>query len=368
MKLSIALLSALVVCLGIHAEEHDHAHHDYEHDEHEAHAHHAEHLHVPPAAQKLLGLTTVKVEPRRIRSTLSLTGRFELAPDARATAAAPVAGTVKLAVRTLQHVKKGDLLFTVASPDLRARTGELAVLEKRLAVYKGLAARNAELEAQVAVKRAEVEALGLGSENVSNGIVRVCAPVDSLIDGISLPDGAWAETGATVVALVRPDSLRFKAHATLADTARLHDGQSVEIDGHVGRLRLGLADATATLPVYVLFDKTEASWRTGLRRTAACVTDDSEKPVPAVPEECLIRLGLVPTVIIRDEDEPDAFLPITVTPGLRGNGWIAVEGLPADAEVVRDGVYELKLALGGSGGRKAGHFHADGTFHEGDDH
>jgi hypothetical protein len=36
---------------------------------------------------------------------------------------------------------------------------------------------------------------------------------------------------------------------------------------------------------------------------------------------------------------------------------------------VSDGAYELKLALQEEGDKKsAGHFHADGTFHEGDEH
>ena len=45
-------------------------------------------------------------------------------------------------------------------------------------------------------------------------------------------------------------------------------------------------------------------------------------------------------------------------------------GLDADDEVVSQGVNGVRHALPAVGGEKkaAGHFHADGTFHAGEDH
>ena len=108
--------------------------------------------------------------------------------------------------------------------------------------------------------------------------------------------------------------------------------------------------------------------RAGERVTVECVVDETEKPVTAVPSACLVKIGLQPTVFVKDEHDPDRFVACSVTPGLVGGGWTAVTGLPDDddIEIVREGVYELKLALAASA-KPAGHFHADGTFHESDD-
>jgi hypothetical protein len=42
-------------------------------------------------------------------------------------------------------------------------------------------------------------------------------------------------------------------------------------------------------------------------------------------------------------------------------------GVKPGDEVVLDGVYQL-LAASSASVQKGGHFHADGTFHEGEDH
>ena len=73
-------------------------------------------------------------------------------------------------------------------------------------------------------------------------------------------------------------------------------------------------------------------------------------------------------MFVRDEHQRDRFVAVKVALGLASGGWTEVTGLPEDEnlEVVREGAYELKIALSTqSGAAPAGHFHADGTFHEG---
>ena len=110
--------------------------------------------------------------------------------------------------------------------------------------------------------------------------------------------------------------------------------------------------------------------RPGERASADCVLDASAPESFAVPTAAIVRNGLDPVVFVRDEHDADTFLAVPVVPGASGSGWTAITGLDdPDAEVVTDGVYELKLALAAQSGNKkaAGHFHADGTFHEGED-
>lgn len=352
-------LAMSVAWMGRAHEEHDHGHgHD-----------HGNGVEVSEASARSMGLRTVRVERRWMRSTLTLNGRLELAPDARRTVAAPVAGRLALKVKPLQAVAEGETLFTLDSPDLKARAREISVLTERLAVYRKLGSANAELEAQLKLKRGEREAMLAGAEE-REGTVVMRASAAGTVESSAANDGAWVEAGAAVIGLVRPRALRFRAVLAASEAARLREGMKVELAGVSGNLRFGIGDATGVMPVYALFPEGSVPGRAGERATVACVTDEKEAPVTAVPSACIVRVGLEPTVFVRDEHDPDRYLAVKVETGLVGGGWTEVRGLPDDddLEVVREGAYELKLALAAKAGTKsAGHFHSDGTFHAGED-
>ncbi len=313
-----------------------------------------------------MGLTTVRVERRRLASARAFPGRFELMPDARRTAASPVAGRLTLHVAPLARVKKGDRLFSVFSPDLLTRDDGIAVLEKRLAVYRGLKTANAELESELSVRRAARAAVLAGADE-TNGVVTVRAAADGQVDKRLVQDGAWTQVGAAVVELIDPKALRFTALVAAADAEKLADDLPATVGAAKGRVRLGVGDARGLVPVHVLFDVPVSSAIAGTRGTAACALDGDETPRAAVPTDAIVAVGLQPTVFVRDAHHADRFRAVAVTPLARGGGWTAVEGVHENAEVVRHGAYELKLALQ-SGGSAAptGHFHADGTFHAGE--
>ncbi|MGN0847672.1 MAG: efflux RND transporter periplasmic adaptor subunit [Kiritimatiellia bacterium] len=360
----MAVAGALCLCAA--AAEPKAGHDEHEHDEH-AHGH-AHAVHVAEAVQRVMGLKTVRPERRRLRSTVALTGRFELMPDARSTVATPVAGRLSVLVKPLARVKKGEALFTVEAPELSARAREIAVLERRLEVYRKIGTANAQLESELAVKKAEREAL-IGTAREKDGVVTVCAATDGRVETFSSESGAWVETGAPVVRLVRPEAVRLRALAAASDIAQLVDGLTATVDGVAGELRLGIGDERGLVPVYVVFPKGNVRARAGERATAVCVTDETERPVLAVPARAIVQIGLRPTVFVRDEHDADRFRAVDVVPGISSGGWTAVTGLPEghDLEVVVEGAYELKLVLPAGNAAPAGHFHADGTFHEGSD-
>ena len=142
---------------------------------------------------------------------------------------------------------------------------------------------------------------------------------------------------------------------------------SAKVGEHHGRLRIGVGDDTGIVPIYVLFDNGVHALA-GERSRAECVTDDTEEPHIAVLSRCIVSVGLQPTVFVRDPHNAERFIATPVVPGASGGGWTVVEGLPSGhCEIVSEGAYELKLALPSAGDSKsAGHFHADGTFHEGE--
>lgn len=375
----VAVLSAVLGYAHEHGADcsHDHAQeqkreHNHEHDGHGKCAaggkaeSHVKTVSIAKAVQDVMGLKTVHAERRRVTSTVVFAGRYELSPDARKVVATPVAGRLTLLVKPLAEVKKGDALFKVSSPDLVARSHDIEALEKRVNVYREIKTPNAALENELAVKRAERAAMLAGAEE-NDGVVTVRAATEGMVESLVAQDGAWLETGAAAIQTVRTHDLRFKALVAASDALKLRNGMPAKVGEHHGRLRIGVGDDTGLVPIYVLFDK-DVHALAGARSHAECVTDDTEKPHLALPSRCIVSVGLQPMVFVRDPHNAERFIATPVVPGASGGGWTAVEGLPSGhCEIVSEGAYELKLALPSAGDSKsAGHFHADGTFHEGE--
>jgi hypothetical protein len=132
-----------------------------------------------------------------------------------------------------------------------------------------------------------------------------------------------------------------------------------------GKVRLGIADESGLVPVYVVFDR-DIEALAGARAQASVETDAGGGARTAVPSKAIVRSGLEFIVFARDSSDRERFVALHVTPGETGGGWTAVDGIADGTEVAVDGAYELKLALPGPQSKSAGHFHADGTFHDGE--
>lgn len=360
---------------------------------------------VPESAQRLLGLTFVTAEKRHVTGAVRFPGRFEWMPGARRIYGAAVSGAVELRVRPPQRVNAGDVLFTVRSPEWVAQKGvaheaeaalvlvkaEADALRKRLAKLREAGARNAELEQQLAAKEAEAvraERMRQNAEEAARAVLSFCREEDGrlvveardagVVERVSVENGAWAETGAEVLCVTRADGLWFRAEGVSSELTRVRTGQSgfVEPLGRVpgevvrGEIELGLsADAAArTQPLYLLMQALPAWALPGRAGVLSVVVEESEPESIALPQACVVSDGLKRAVFVRDAKDGDRFLTVEVTLGASDGEWVEVRGLAAGAAVVLEGAYELKLASPASGGEKkaAGHFHADGQFHEGE--
>jgi hypothetical protein len=217
------------------------------------------------------------------------------------------------------------------------------------------------------VKKSEKAAAVAGAEE-NGGIVTVRSPMDAMVEKLGVEDGAWVETGAAAATLVDVRALRFRALAAASETAKLQDGMRADVGGVAGELRLGVGDGSGMTALYAVFRDGTAPGRSGERMKLECVLDMKETPVPALPDDCIVKIGTQPAVFVRDGRKKEVFHAIKVFVGLSDGGWSEVEGLPLDKhlEVVKQGVYGLKSALAAksSGGKAVGHFHADGTFHD----
>lgn len=352
----LAIFAAFPFALFAHPE---HSHTDHAHADRDAHAVHE--LHISQRAQTTMGLKLVQIEKRSVESTLELPGTFVLAPDAFHAIPSTIAGRLSLKVKPLEHFEKGATLFTVESFELKALNEELKLLEERLEKYTSMKLKNAELSLELAKKKIEIERLSMGLE--------VKAPHDGIVESLEVTDGAYVEVGTKILNIMNPHHLQLKVFTCPSDIARLECGMKAKCRGVEGTVLFGLDENSLTRAL-IDFPEGGIEAKPGERDEATIVTKQSSEDSFAVPSKAIVLNGVEPIVFIKSEDEEDAFLAIPVTPGISGNSWTEITGIEdEDALVVIEGAYELKLALEAQGGNKesAGHFHADGTFHKGND-
>ena len=386
-----------------HAHEHhhdDHSHHHGDHDDHDHHheghehhhdeqGHHHDHGHeeadhaqqghlrsleVSDAAAELVGLQTTKITARRIVSTKEILVRA--VPDGRAARilSVPLTGVVTFAVTAPSHVKKGDELLQVASPDAAAQFGEIVALRARLEQLERNGAKNAALVAELATKEAAYAATtnGLVARAPREGRFALLSPVNGRVTELQLSGGMLADRGTSALRMTADSSPRFFGLIPVSESAVLEEGQVARVGEWEGTIRLDWTRTDGLVGVWFdLASDPVRAIRLGTTATLSIVTDACEQPVAAISEDWIFRDGLTPSVFVRDPEDADRFLVKAVETGLSANGWLEVKNLDVGTEVVSRGVYELKLALASQSGnskRAAGHFHADGRFHEGEDH
>ena len=126
------------------------------HDDHDHEHGPTNHLDVPEAVRRNLGLQFHTVGRRQVAATLRLPGHFELLPQGRRDHRMPLAGRVELRVAPLAEVALGDVLFTIDSPTWRQTQHELAELQATIEVTE---TRLAALEPLIAAHERHEESL-----------------------------------------------------------------------------------------------------------------------------------------------------------------------------------------------------------------
>lgn len=209
--------------------------------------------------------------------------------------------------------------------------------------------------------------------------VEVRATAPGIVQAFALTNGAWATEGSLVLATVEPERIRFKARGMQSDLGRLRDGLSARVvppkggsielqDTMEGTLTLGLGADADERTIELLVTPTKlAGWaRPDVAGHLEIVIAGGESQL-AIPLSSVIQDGLAKVFFRRDPKDPDKAIRMDADLGINDGRWVVVKsGLRDGDEVVLDGVYQLMLATSGSA-QKGGHFHSDGTFHEGKD-
>lgn len=287
--------------------------------------------------------------------------------------------------------------FAQARAALATTRADLAeVMEKEAE----LVARSAEVTAELAAARSRLEwlyadagsILGMTPERVRDTAdessspawravsrIEVRAASAGVVEAIALTNGAWAAETSLVLTTIQPDRVRFRARGLQSDLGRLRDGLTGRIapprGGSLpqdqvmrGTLRIGLlADPDERTIELLVTPDAPAEWaRAGVAGHLEVEVEGAGEAELAMPVAATIRDGLSTLFFRRDVSNPDQVIRLEADLGISDGKWVVLQsGVKEGDEVVLEGIYPLMLASSGSA-QKGGHFHADGTYHEGD--
>lgn len=215
------------------------------------------------------------------------------------------------------------------------------------------------------------------------GLLEVRADIAGIVDTIDVTNGGWIETGGLALTIVDPSAIRFRAHALQSDMGILQAGQQAQIVPPQGgsidmqsaipaSLTIGFQGSPEerTIPLYAVPDirvELPAWAKPGVSAFLEVFVGGLAQPELAIPSSAVVRDGLEPVIFRRDPANPDQVIRLQADLGINDGRWTVIHsGVRQGDEVVLSGAYQLMLASS-STIAKGGHFHADGTFHAGDD-
>jgi multidrug efflux pump subunit AcrA (membrane-fusion protein) len=208
------------------------------------------------------------------------------------------------------------------------------------------------------------------------------AKAPGIVNRLPVTNNGWVETGGLVLDTADPTALRFHGDAMQSDINLFRNGQRARvvppqggsidlqdtIDGTI-ELAFEAHPQQRTIPIY-LIPKHLPNWaKSGVTAYLEVYANDDDSPALAIPETAVIRDGLEVVFFRRDPNDSNTLIRTPADLGDSDGRWVEVKsGVRIGDEIVLSGVYPLMLASSTSGERaEGGHFHADGTFHAGED-
>lgn len=276
----------------------------------------------------------------------------------------------------------GASQFTEARATLNATQAELAdVMEKDA----GLQAEQKQVEAELRSLMARRELLrrsamcGEERDAGEGGAgYTVCSVAAGVVETIGVSPGGLVEENGLVLSLVQPEQIRFRARGLQADLGRLKDGLPCTIappqggsialqDVMTGSLQIGLsADADERTIDLIVQPDIIANWARNGVSAHLEITLAGGRSELAIPLSAVVRDGVTPIIFRRDPANADKAIRMEADLGLSDGRWVVISsGVKEGDEIVVGGNYQLMLATSDTAA-KGGHFHSDGTFHEGE--
>jgi len=292
-----------------------------------------------------------------------------------------------------------------------ARVDEIAQARASLATARAELAETLEKEAELLARRTESAArldaavsrrafllqaaanlAGVSAERLAEesngsanwrsiGAIEVRANAPGVVQSVDTVSGAIIDEQTPVLTTVQPGAIRFRALALQSDLPRLSQGQPAMVvptqsQGGLSPLSGALTLAPTADPERRTIElllapapgESVPSWaRAGVSAFLEVVTSGTDREELAIPLRCVARDGTQAIIFRRDPTDPNKAIRMEADLGIDDGRWVVIKsGVAEGNEVVLDGVYQLMVATSGTL-TKGGHFHPDGTFHEGDD-
>jgi multidrug efflux pump subunit AcrA (membrane-fusion protein) len=253
---------------------------------------------------------------------------------------------------------------------------QLAAARRRFELFLAAAA-SLTGESPEILRKEDVAAGAPRWQSMSNIEIRAAAA--GVVETFGTTNGAWADESQNILTVIAPDQLRFRAKGFQRDLDRLSEGQSAQIVFPAGDQAARAPPMKGTLRIAPRGDVESrtidlfctpdgiAPWaRAGVAGFLEVTIAGTGANELAIPLSCVVRDGLTPIIFRRDPNAPDRVIRMPADLGLDDGRWIVIaSGVKEGDEVVLDGAYQLLVATSGTI-QKGGHFHPDGTFHEGD--
>lgn len=269
-------------------------------------------------------------------------------------------------------VRRAELAAPRYRAEADARAVETRATQERFQL--GLARAASRLGTTVEALEAKDASGRAAWRTMDRVVVRALQP--GRVEPFHWANGDWAGEGDLVISTVDDRKIAFHADVLQADLealASIDRGRIVPASGR-GRpvpctVRLGVSGNAArrTFPVHA--EPTgDAAWlRPGIAAFLEMVREGGREEM-AVPLRCVVDDAGKRVVFKRDPADANQVIRLEVETGVDDGAWVVVDGsLMVGDDVVAEGAYELNLT--GKGKAPAGgHFHADGTWHAGDDH
>ncbi|MBL9141219.1 MAG: hypothetical protein JNK53_05075 [Phycisphaerae bacterium] len=281
--------------------------------------------------------------------------------------------------------------FTEARAALNATQAELAdVMEKDAELQALQKTLESDLRLQQARRELMLKSTGdltprqSATDGVPDSYV-VFASAPGVVETIDTVSGGLVDDSGLVLSVVQPELVRFRARAMQADLGRLRDGLPARIvapqggslatdrasdtaSSMTGPLKIGLAaDADERTIDLLVQPESLANWaRSGVSAHLEITLDGGQEEL-AIPLAAVVRDGAKPIIFRRDPADANKAIRMDADLGVSDGRWVVIaSGVKQGDEVVVGGNYQLMLATAGNA-PKGGHFHSDGTFHEGAD-
>ncbi|MDY5955182.1 MAG: hypothetical protein SPK06_07135 [Kiritimatiellia bacterium] len=326
--------------------------------------HHEASVVVGKWAREALGLRVERPRRMVLEEGWRGVGFWTVAEENRLLLGTPLAGRIRLVSRIGSGVKAGEVLAEVEAPRLRELEAERERLRARLGHYARLGTGQAELESALGRVASEVAGYRACGEVSTGGVWRLLAPCEGVVAGFGVSNLEQVDAGASLVRLVRKGALVL--------TLEVPSGVWRGLKGEVSAMVDGRSAGYAVLPdgaggvVRLRLSEPEGLGALAGERAEVWLAPKGGVERLTVPSRAVVRRGMELVVLVREGNEEGHFEARAVRVLAERGGWSAVEGIEASDEVVVEGAYALVSQLDGDSKGAPGHFHADGSFHEGE--